>query len=1133
MHMRFFYIVLVMLLSPRTFAQQRPVSCGTSDENLPREILDRMARLPELLESQRNRTSAGEMRICRVGIEIDYQTYLQFDGDTNLITRKVYQDIAKVSEVYEKEINTRVVVAGIRFWKDANTDPFRVTDNTYSLISILLNLPVPDFESDKRIYLYTKQLSGPGGIAYLGGNFNISALGIPELIMHELGHNFGSPHTHNCAWPGGPIDFCAGVEGNCYDGVQDGRNRTIGTIMSYCAISTTFHPHCQALMKNYAENALIKIAAAPAIPQLNPLSSLTPGDFYVWKVIPAALSYEVLTATSPDFSDAQTSSTAFNGISLTNLPSGVSRYIKVRAINTFGVSGWSEVAVLQTTQPDLARPVLNAFPEAKSIFESGSPVTLTYQAVPGATSYEIQLTAHIDPNFFYPIATLNSATLSAEFRSDYSGLFRWRVRAVKGDMKGRWSEIDNFSVNPKVGSQFFIPTENLNALPTSFPFAYYTTAFNSKSAISISRNSNFSDCIYQKEFTSFWGAMDMISNLPSNTDLYVRVEEWNEDEQNYPKRKIADYSFKIKTSSDPPLGNLTFISGIDVNVFNVSRPKIAVTNKSVWLESPSYGLVRLDKYSNAFEIYDRDNTEGLISNTYISKPLLTDANGHINVLSLASNGSMRRVVLPSEAPGDDVQISKISFPGDIEGYSPAHRLYWNSSGIYRLSYESLNAIKLPGTDRRFAQVAVAGNKVWVLQNDNYGGGEVIVLDPNSGHELERFSNGNYPDLLYYIDQMVVNDAGQILLRQYDPAVRSYRVALWANGKWSAYTEFDSAFSGSVQSIAVSSRGEFYLLTKRTGHGIYRYEDGQWKEIADIRLNNIADNLVPDDHDNIWLTGEYGLIRVNTAQFDLTSIDKTDHCQGDTLTAIVNVSGNINTQKPFSAIFTKNTGQSVQVTGLNLQGSLLLVKIPDGLSGSGISLQLKSTEPEILTPSKRQLNVHELPTATILVDKTVLIPDKDTAAVGITLTGESPWSFKLWNNTQVTSETAVYSTSFVLTQPNDFELKISELSDKYCTIQMVKNSVKITPNIVAGNTEPALPAISIYPNPVSNRILVHFEQQAAQASHYFISDLQGSLIDSLKTTQKLTEWDISNLNAGSYILWTVQKGIKRSWKIVKN
>jgi hypothetical protein len=53
-----------------------------------------------------------------------------------------------------------------------------------------------------------------------------------EVLAHELGHNLGSPHTHSCSWPGGPIDNCAPQEGSCAAGPTPPFKG--GTIMSYC-----------------------------------------------------------------------------------------------------------------------------------------------------------------------------------------------------------------------------------------------------------------------------------------------------------------------------------------------------------------------------------------------------------------------------------------------------------------------------------------------------------------------------------------------------------------------------------------------------------------------------------------------------------------------------------------------------------------------------------------------------------------------------------------------------------------------------------------------------------------------------------------------------------------------------------
>jgi hypothetical protein len=64
-----------------------------------------------------------------------------------------------------------------------------------------------------------------------------------EVITHELGHNFGLPHTHSCTWPLDPnspavkekIDDCGNLagyttEGTCTTTTTSGQ----GTIMSYC-----------------------------------------------------------------------------------------------------------------------------------------------------------------------------------------------------------------------------------------------------------------------------------------------------------------------------------------------------------------------------------------------------------------------------------------------------------------------------------------------------------------------------------------------------------------------------------------------------------------------------------------------------------------------------------------------------------------------------------------------------------------------------------------------------------------------------------------------------------------------------------------------------------------------------------
>jgi hypothetical protein len=75
-----------------------------------------------------------------------------------------------------------------------------------------------------------------------------------DVVAHELGHNFGSGHTHDCNW-NPPIDSC--VASSCY--VQS--YPRIGTILSYCHLTQygtelRFHPRVATLIRSNAQNNL-------------------------------------------------------------------------------------------------------------------------------------------------------------------------------------------------------------------------------------------------------------------------------------------------------------------------------------------------------------------------------------------------------------------------------------------------------------------------------------------------------------------------------------------------------------------------------------------------------------------------------------------------------------------------------------------------------------------------------------------------------------------------------------------------------------------------------------------------------------------------------------------------------------
>lgn len=86
------------------------------------------------------------------------------------------------------------------------------------------------------------------GVNYLAGDILI--------LAHEMGHNFGAYHTHNCTYGTPPIDTCLAAEGGCAPQGScpapqtiNGVTNVTGTLMSYCHLrgdgctsSLVFHP---------------------------------------------------------------------------------------------------------------------------------------------------------------------------------------------------------------------------------------------------------------------------------------------------------------------------------------------------------------------------------------------------------------------------------------------------------------------------------------------------------------------------------------------------------------------------------------------------------------------------------------------------------------------------------------------------------------------------------------------------------------------------------------------------------------------------------------------------------------------------------------------------------------------------
>jgi hypothetical protein len=996
-----------------------------------------------------------------------------------------------------------MVVTSIRIFKDPGTDPFAASDNIFTLLSILTNLAPATRDFDKRTYFYTKPVSGnASGVAYIGGVTSVSMLGNPQLMMHEFGHNFASPHTHNCSWPGGPIDFCSSPEGGCYDKALETLVDRSGTIMSYCIWEPTFHPLCQAIMRDHADDVFSKIRTSPEAPKPSVNVQVSKGDFLIWPAVVNALSYEVSYASNPDFSDSKTVSVPFNGYSMKGLTADATIFIRIKAINTFGSSSWSDAVNVKINVQQLSPPDL-ASPETSPIVQRGELVPLSYSEVPGATGYEIQIAYNSDASFDYPYFNTVASSTTFRYKAEYPMAVKWRVRTISDQGKGKWSETGYFSINPSLGAQLNIPISE-NTL-TSFPFSYNPLIPYSRIKVSVADNRSFDNALFAKEYSNFGEIIDVIPNLPANNQLYFRIEEWNQNEFNFPLKKMADYISPFKTGNTALPDNLTFLSGLNSNIFDRSYPTIALTAENLWLTSQSNGFVRVNIKDLSHRVFNRKNTDGQIGYTSLTPALQTDDSLKLHIMSHETGSSYRRLKLANDTPDKNGLVKKLNFAGFFLDYSPSHNIFWDSKTLYKEADLTLVPFKTIDEGWDIRKVLSAAGKIWILTADNSGRAELIVLDPASGAELERINANTQPELLPHTQDFVVAKDGRLMVLQYDPNTYGYRLALRDNRKWSIqYSKLPPFFSSSIQAIACSPAGAFYAMTADEQMRVFKHGASGWKKLgADIPLRIFPNRIVPDQNDNIWVSGQYGVARLTISQLGLVSTDKADYCANDSITVTMNIGDKVNANNPFTVSLKKADGETETVPNLFANDNKLRFVVPSGFAGPDLELRVKSAGPEISSDNALRLTIRELPVAALFVTRSVMIPLVDTVTFSVKLTGEQPWAFRLWNGESISTEVATYSRPFVLQDSLGISLSISGLRDKYCTGGYVSNNIQIQPNLITGVSEPSSPQVKVYPNPSADKILLELEQPTSKPSVYHIADSKGIIVDSMQIRENGT------------------------------
>ena len=196
------------------------------------------------------RSTPGTLKQADVVIDTDQELRAKFASDTAALDYLASLAAAATS-IYERDVAVRLRFSYIRLWGAAPPDPWTATSPSGALgeVRTYWNDPAHDMAAiagPRTVVHFVSGKSVQGGVAYLDvlcnasygygvsqvkGSFDLSdpwQLWDVLVFSHELGHNFGSPHTH-CYSP--PLDKCYASEAGCYSGPVVASR---GTIMSYC-----------------------------------------------------------------------------------------------------------------------------------------------------------------------------------------------------------------------------------------------------------------------------------------------------------------------------------------------------------------------------------------------------------------------------------------------------------------------------------------------------------------------------------------------------------------------------------------------------------------------------------------------------------------------------------------------------------------------------------------------------------------------------------------------------------------------------------------------------------------------------------------------------------------------------------
>jgi hypothetical protein len=874
--MKFTFPALLLLFLVSTFSLAQNITCGFDDNEISQEI---MKQLPQFIKERKARKQAiDDFYMCRVVVDVDYQTFKKYNGDTLFIKNEVANMIQKTSEIYENEIGTKLVLTYVNIWKEEAKDPYNNVTDIFVMLTNLrntyTNTSLSRIPNDLVMYLNSKGFSGAGGVA--SGKFNVSPWQNISTIAHEMGHNFGSPHTQSCTWPGGAIDFCYAVEGNCYSEALDNIK---GTLMSYCNRRlNNFHPLCIELMNRNSVTRYQKIRNTFETIKLAETWDFNKDLYFSWSSVLQAETYLIEVADGADFKNIilrDTSEQAYTVLPF--LKKNKNYFLRIKPKNRLGEGVWSNTmklntpAILETPQP------LTALDGKINI--DGTTLMLRFDKIDDATEYQLQTIGFSSGNTSYSFdlnAVVRRTTTNSFAMTTSSEGFTWRVRALRGSETSAWSKPETFWIKPN-SSILDLTQQAINGYPLTFPINYTAGSGDILEVkVIVSENANYSMPIVNKILKSGIYASQinypfLLQNLKPNTNYNVKFEEYNNDKFNIiglPKGlvRFTERSFRTGSESNPT----SFSYFNNGNIENLSRTlRKVVFNDNYAFVSTNEGIVQMKVDGTAGKLINRELTNGTVSNAVVDTK--TDAAGNLWILTQVS----KRIAFNGVFPKPTYRLAKLEpntykilessdFVGSdntaFNSFDPQTILVYDNRIIQKIIGDSTELVyQLP------ANVSLQQSMVW-------GKSSVWMLVYNSTSAINEIYNYNFEQK----KQTIFNRTNTLLNGSISQIYLDAQENIWVlNGGTNLLLKYNKESGWVNQNLTLSgtnriigeSNGVFYLYNivglKRD---IYSFGENGLKLVENVPLVSTTGTIQLDNSGKIWLLQTDKLLKINPCNY---------------------------------------------------------------------------------------------------------------------------------------------------------------------------------------------------------------------------------------------------------------------------